>query len=119
MSAFSLAIDSIFDDPNIAGDALWRAGGQGDGVPVRIIRKSPEAIVGLGGNQYDLDAMLIDVRLSEVPSPAQGDTFEMQAEDGEPAGTVEVIGLSKIDAHRIVRTLEVQMVQPDPDEDAP
>ena len=102
-----MAVDALFDDPNLASDALWRAGGAGDGLPVRVRRRTPEGIVGLGGNQFDLNAVLIDVRLSEVPSPAKGDTFEVMAEDGEPAGLFEVIGLSTIDSHRLVRTCEV------------
>jgi hypothetical protein len=37
MDAFAAAIDSIFADPNIARNALWRTGGTGDGVAVRVI----------------------------------------------------------------------------------
>ena len=42
MSAFTSAVDMLFADPNIGEDALWKAGGIGAGVAVRIIRKSPD-----------------------------------------------------------------------------
>ncbi|WP_246736611.1 hypothetical protein [Methylobacterium sp. DB0501] len=112
-----MAVDALFEDPNLSCDAVWRANGAGDGLPVRIRRRSPEGIVGAGGGQFDLDAMLIDVRLSEVPSPAKGDTFEVGVEDGEPGGLFEVIGLATIDSHRLVRTCEVAAIAEDDPED--
>ncbi len=113
MSVLSMAVDALFDDPNLSRDAVWRAGGAGDGLPVRIRRRSPEAVIGVGDNRFDLDAMLIDVRLSEVPNPAKGDTFEVEADDGEPGGLFEVIGLATIDSHRLVRTCEVAAIAED------
>jgi hypothetical protein len=117
MSVLSMAVDALFDDPNLSRDAVWRANGAGDGLPVRIRRRSPEAVIGVGDNRFDLDAMLIDVRLSEVPNPAKGDTFEVEAEDGEPGGLFQVIGLSTIDSHRLVRTCEVAAIAEDDPED--
>ncbi|MCJ2034244.1 hypothetical protein [Methylobacterium sp. J-068] len=118
MSVFGLAIDAIFNDPNMADDALWRVGGAGEGIPVRIIRKSPDGIVGLQGNQFDLNAMLLDVRTSEVASPAEGDTVQiLDEEDGAPAETVTVTGLSKLDGSGLVRTCEVAPItEDDPDD---
>lgn len=113
-----MGVDAIFDDPNLAIDAIWRAGGGSDGVPVRVIRKTPEAIVGLAGNQFDLAAMLIDVRLSEVAVPAKGDAVDLLDDAGEVTETLNVTGMSKIDTRRLVRTCEASPVQPDdPDED--
>ncbi len=101
----------------MADDALWRAGGAGNGIPVRVIRKSPEAIVGLQGNQFDLDAMLLDVRLSEIASPAKGDTVQFFDEEGLPGETVIVTGKSRIDGSKLVRTCEVSpLVEDEPDE---
>ncbi|KQP02657.1 hypothetical protein [Methylobacterium sp. Leaf93] len=118
MDAFAMGVDAIFDDPNLAIDAIWRAGGGSDGVSVRVIRKTPEAVVGLAGNQFDLDAMLIDIRLSEVAVPAKGDAVDLLDDDGELTETLLVIGMGKIDTRRLVRTCEVSAVQPDdPDED--
>jgi hypothetical protein len=113
MDAFAMATDAIFEDPHLAVDAIWRVGGGADGVSVRVIRKSPEAIVGLGDSRFDLDAMLLDVRLSEVAAPARGDQVDILDGDGAIAETVEVTGNSSIDRRRAVRTLEVSAVRPD------
>lgn len=44
MNAFAAAIDLLFEDPNMAVDALYRAGGAGSGTPVRVIRKAPDQL---------------------------------------------------------------------------
>ncbi|WP_018261890.1 head-tail joining protein [Methylobacterium sp. WSM2598] len=118
MNAFDLGVDSMFDDPNMGEDAFWRAGGAETGLPVRIMRLSPEAIVGTGDNRFDLNAMLISVRLSEVPEPAHHDLVDILDDDGEIAQTVVVTGFARIDVRRLVRTCEVSPLAPD-DEDAP
>lgn len=117
MSTFSLAVDAMFNDPNMAEDAIWRAGGAGEGLSVRIRYRSPEAIVGLQGNQFDLIATLIEIRLSEVAEPAKGDIVDILDEEGAIRETVQVTGLSRIDARKLVRTCEVTVLAPDdPDE---
>ncbi|ACL60597.1 head-tail joining protein [Methylobacterium nodulans] len=115
MTAFALGVDAMFDDPNMGEDALWRAGGAAPGLPVRLLRLSPEAIVGLGDSRFDLNAMLISVRLSEVPEPAQGDQLDLLDEEGAIMQTVIVSGLAKIDPRRLVRTCEVSPLAPDED----
>lgn len=76
-AAFGAAIDAIFRDANVGEDALWRAGGTGDGIAVRVIRKSPDEVVGFGSGRAVMATVLIDVRMSEVASPASGDTAEI------------------------------------------
>ncbi|SFG92871.1 head-tail joining protein [Methylobacterium gossipiicola] len=107
MNPFALAVDAMFDDPNMAEDAIWRAGGGAGGLPVRIRYRSPEAIVGLDGNRFDLAATLIEVRLSEVAEPAEGDQVDVLDDDGAVRETVEVTALSRIDARKLVRTCGV------------
>ena len=46
MNAFTIMVDAQFEDPNLGLDAIWRAGGAGTGLPVRVRRRSPEAIIG-------------------------------------------------------------------------
>ncbi len=77
MSAFGAAIDAIFADGNVGEDALWRSGGAGAGVPVRVVRKSPDSVVGFGDSRALLPSVLIDVRRSDIAEPAAGDTFEI------------------------------------------
>ncbi len=100
MDAFSAATDALFADPNIARDALWRAGGAGDGVVVRVITKRPDQAVGFGDSRAILPTMLIDVRRSEIPNPASGDTVEI---DGIVS---EVIAIPVADSLGLVWTCE-------------
>jgi hypothetical protein len=51
MSAFTSAVDMLFADSNIGEDALWKAGGIGAGVAVRIIRKSPDRMAEFGDSR--------------------------------------------------------------------
>jgi hypothetical protein len=99
-AAFAAAIDAIFRDANVAEDALWRAGGMGAGIAVRVIRKSPDAVAGFGDSRAVLPTVMIDVRRSEVAEPASGDTVEIDSE------TFEIIAAPTLDSLRLVWTCE-------------
>lgn len=100
MDAFAVATDALFADPNIATDAIWRAGGVGAGIAVRVVRRRPDQVVGFGDSRAVLPTLLVDVRRSEVAEPASGDTVEI---DGE---TFEVIAAPIIDSVRLIWTCE-------------
>lgn len=76
MSAFAAAIDAIFEDPNMAFDALYRVGGGGAGVPVRVIRRAPDDTTTFNTGRFVVETILLDVRTSEAPALAKGDTLE-------------------------------------------
>lgn len=89
MNAFAAAVTRIFADPNMAADALWLAGGVPPAVPVRVIRKAPDEVTSFGPARLHSETVLVDVLVSELPSPEPGDrimigdeVFEVQ---GEPA----------------------------------
>jgi hypothetical protein len=86
-AAFGAAIDAIFRDANVAEDARWRTGGTGGGLAVRVIRKSPDEVVGFGSSRAVMATVLIDVRASEIASPASGDTVEIAGDLFEIIGT--------------------------------
>lgn len=113
MSAFDLALDAQFADGNATEDAIWRTGGGASGVPVRVMWSSPQGIVGIGQSRFDLDAMLLSVRLSEIAAPASADEVDLLDDDGSVRMTVVVTGLAKIDTRRLVRTCEVSIVPDD------
>ncbi|GJD73351.1 head-tail joining protein [Methylobacterium goesingense] len=117
MNAFQAMVDAQFEDLNLGSDAIWRAGGAEEGLPVRIRYRSPEGIVGLQGNQFDLSAMLLDIRLSEVAEPAEGDVVDVLDDEGAIRETIKVIGLAGIDARKLVRTCEVALLAPDDPDD--
>lgn len=95
IDAFASAIDALFADPNIGEDALWKAGGIGVGVAVRIIRKSPDRMAELGDSRAVLPTVGIDIRRSQSPTITEGDLIVIGAETyriiGEPTG--DALGL--------------------------
>lgn len=101
MTIFAAAVDDIFADPNLARDAVWRAGGTGAAVLVRIILRRPDRIGGFGETRIWAETMAIEVRTAEVPNLAEGDGFDL---DGE---TFTVQGAPSRDGERLVWTAEV------------
>ncbi len=102
MTAFSAAMERVFADRNLAVEALWFAGGAGPGHPVRLIRKTPDAITPFGAARILSDTTTVDVRVAEMPSPAPGDRIVIGAEgftiQGEPLR----------DRERLIWTLDLQ-----------
>ena len=90
MNAFAAATDILFADPNLGETALWQAGGVGPGVPVRVIRKSPDRIAEFGESRSVLPTMSIDIRRSQAATITEGDLLVIGAETfkiiGEPIG---------------------------------
>lgn len=90
IDAFASAIDALFADPNIGEDALWKAGGVGAGVAVRIIRKSPDRMAEFGESRAVLPTVGIDIRRSQAATITEGDLIVIGAETfkiiGEPIG---------------------------------
>lgn len=95
IDAFASAIDALFADPNIGEDALWKAGGVGAGVAVRIIRKSPDRMAEFGDSRAVLPTVGIDIRRSQAATITDGDLILIGAETfkiiGEPMG--DALGL--------------------------
>jgi hypothetical protein len=87
MTAFATAIDDLFADPNIAAEAIYTPAGGGP-MTVRVIAKRPDEIVGFGDTRIHTATAMFDVRVSEVPAPAESDTLEVGGEtyviQGEP-----------------------------------
>lgn len=95
IDAFASAIDALFADPNIGEDALWKAGGVGAGIAVRIIRKSPDRMAEFGESRALLPSVGIDIRRSQAATITEGDLVVIGAETyriiGEPMG--DALGL--------------------------
>lgn len=95
MNAFTDTIDALFAGPNIGEDALWKAGGAGAGVAVRIIRKSPDRMAEFGESRAVLPTVGIDIRRSQSATITEGDLILIGAETyriiGEPMG--DALGL--------------------------
>jgi hypothetical protein len=104
MTAFADAVDTLFTDANMALTAFWRRGGDGEAVPVRLVRRAPDLVADFGPGRVVIDATWLDVRVSEVESLAPGDTFEI---DGE---LLEVRGEPRRDTERLIWTAEARVL---------
>lgn len=104
IDAFASAIDSLFADPNIGEDALWKAGGVGVGVAVRIIRKSPDRMAEFGDSRAVLPTVGIDIRRSQSATITEGDLILIGAE------TYRIIGEPMGDALKLVLACEALVV---------
>ncbi len=99
-NAFSFAIDALFDDVNLGLDATWYPAG-GAPRPVRVIRKAPDEVTSFGAAQILSETMLIDVRVSEMPTPKPGDGIAIGADN------FAIQGEPKRDRDRLIWTLEL------------
>jgi hypothetical protein len=102
VSAFAAATDVLFADPHLARDAVYRPGGTGDGIPVRVMRRQPDRVEGFGETRIASSTTMLDVRVSEVAEPVAGDTLAL---DGK---TVVVQGAPILDAEGLVWTVDTR-----------
>lgn len=77
MSAFATATAALFRDPNLAQDAVWRSGGAGVPVAVRIMLRRPDAVTGFSEGRFVTDSVMIDVECAALGALVPGDTFEI------------------------------------------
>ena len=91
------AVDAVFASP-LAAAAIYRSGGDGDGVAVRVIVKTGEPVLpGLGAvTRQRRDGVVIEARAADVAVPAQSDTLTIGAR------TRTVRGVTMPDPDRLV-----------------
>jgi hypothetical protein len=84
MAVFAGAVDATFAAFGI--DAVFMPNG-GDPIPVRVIARRPDTIVGFGETRIHAETTTFEVRASEVAAPRPGDqlisggeTFVVQGE---------------------------------------
>lgn len=104
MEAFRAALDTLFADPNLGENALWQAGGVGPGVPVRVIRRRPDAVVEFGPSRALMATVLIDLRRTEASAIDEGDLVVIGTD------TFKVIGTPSSDPMGLVLTCEAVKV---------
>jgi hypothetical protein len=102
MTAFAAAIDVLFADPNLAMDAVYRAGGADPSIPVPVIVRRPDRMREFGETRIVAETTVFDVRVSDIAAPAEGDTIKAD-------GTVYIIqGEPTRDAERLIWTIEAR-----------
>ncbi|WP_100964377.1 hypothetical protein [Bosea sp. FBZP-16] len=104
MNAFAVATDILFADPNVGETALWQAGGVGPGVPVRVVRRRPDAVVEFGASRALMATVLIDLRRTEAVAIDEGDLVVIGTE------TFKIIGSPTSDPMGLVLTCEAVKV---------
>lgn len=102
MTAFAIGVDILFRDPNLAVDAVWKAGGSGAGKTVRVIRRAPDDTIEWRESRLRTPTVFLDVRVSEAVTLSKGDTFEI---DG---ATFTVTGAPERDSLRLVWKAEAR-----------
>ena len=87
MNAFAAAIEMLFADPNIGGEAIYTSAG-GAPVLVRVVARRADAVSEFGDARLWSETTRIDLRVAEVPNPRPGDRIEIDTEafliQGEP-----------------------------------
>ena len=86
MTAFDLATDSLFADPNFAVDAFLRLGGTGMAQAIRVIRAMPDRFASFGEGRFVVDTLLLNIRLADAPVLPAGDTVEIAGQLHEIQG---------------------------------
>ena len=101
MSAFGAALDTLFADPNLGRDAVYRAQGS-DPVTIRIMARRADQVLDFGDTRVHTGNVMFDVRVSEVTDPSPGDVLEINGE------TFTIQGEPVRDPERLVWTIDVR-----------
>ena len=111
MTAFTVALDVLLNDPNLSTPALYQQAGIGPEVAIRVMRRSPDRVVEFGAARLVSDSVVLDVRVGDCPELVAGDRFEI-------AGEVFVVqGTPQRDRERLLWTVELLPWWPDPHAD--
>ena len=97
MTAFAGAVDATFAAFGI--DATYTPGG-GEPVPVRVIARRPDTIVGFGETRILTETATFELRASEVANPRPDDQLTVGSETFVVQGEPE-----RRDADRLVWTM--------------
>ena len=111
MTAFAIATDMLFADPNLSTPAIYQQVGVGAERAVRVMRRNPDRMVEFGAARLVSDSSVLDVRISDCPELAAGDRFEIAGE------IFTVQGTPRRDRERLVWTAELLPWWPDPHAD--
>ena len=92
MSAFQEMIDALFSNSSLARDIVYTPV-SGTARTIRAVIKSPDRIVDVREMAIHTPTLVVDVRVSDVPDPAEGDTLTIgmliYAVQGEPLRDTE------------------------------
>jgi hypothetical protein len=73
VTAFATAMTAIAADPNLGMPALYRVGGIGDGIALRVVRSAPDETFDAFGTTLLRPTDVLLVAATDLPTPAKGD----------------------------------------------
>ena len=77
MSAFAAAMDVLATDPNIGTQAVYRQGGSGTPVSLRVLRSSPDRVADAFGAGIISATDILSVAIAALPAVEAGDSFAL------------------------------------------
>ena len=80
MNAFDAAMAALVADPNLGIDAVYRPGGIGPAVPIRVLRSSPDRVGDAFGTEILSATDILSVAIATLPDLAAGDSFALGPE---------------------------------------
>ena len=80
MNAFADAMAALVADPNLGTEAVYRQGGTGPAVPVRVLRSSPDRVADAFGTEVLSATDILSVTIATLPDLAAGDSFALGAD---------------------------------------
>ena len=80
MNAFADAMAALIADPNLGADAVYRQGGTGVPIAVRVLRSSPDRVADAFGTEILSATDILSVAIAVLPDPGAGDSFALGAD---------------------------------------
>ena len=99
MTAFAVALDMLFADPNLAQEA-WHRDSEGQFTRIRIIMRRNDDVTTFGAARLVSETMRFDVRVRELPAPLSDEQILLSEE------TFLIQGEPIRDRERLVWTIE-------------
>jgi len=77
VNAFADATAALVADPNLGAGAVYRQGGTGPAIPIRVLRSSPDRVADAFGTEILSATDILSVAIAQLPDLAAGDSFAL------------------------------------------
>lgn len=77
MNAFADAIVVLVADPNLGAEAVYRRGGSGTPISLRVLRSSPDRVADAFGTEILSATDILSIAIAVLPDLAAGDSFAL------------------------------------------
>ncbi|GGG50321.1 hypothetical protein GCM10010964_42040 [Caldovatus sediminis] len=80
MNAFAEAMAVLVADPNLGAEAVYRQGGVGAPISLRVLQSSPDRVADAFGTEILSATDILSVPIAVLPDLAAGDSFALGPE---------------------------------------